>query len=205
VIWRLVLRNSAAIPAIPVIAAIAVAHTLIRDHSWVRQWDWSLYQIGFTTVLVGPVVAGVTAFEGTRVASSRDAVDTSLRPLHALFYSWSALVLGATLVYLSAVVVIVGYVVGEGAAGPPPARTLLLLLPPLSFLAGEAGLGLALGWRLRRRIAAPIAAIGSFVVIVQLGGQRPADPLLPSTLSSGSLEEQRGFVRRAVAELVACH
>ena len=61
--WRWAIRRNLVRGPWPVIlvvlGAILAAHVLLRPTWWRYEWFWAWYQYQFSTILVGPVVAGI--------------------------------------------------------------------------------------------------------------------------------------------------
>ena len=159
---RLALRRSAGRLAAPVMLAVVAAHVLLRGRTWTHEWLWAVYQFGFVVILLGPLVAGIAAWEGWRLSTAGDLLATSLRPRQAAVQTWLATVAWGVLVYLVGLGTVVVLVLAAGAPGWPDLRVLGAALPPLALLAAEAAVGMLAGWWLRHALAAPAAALGCF-------------------------------------------
>src|SRR5450432_2178551 len=92
--WR-----SAGRAAAPVMLAVVIAHLALRSRAWTHEWMWAYYQFGFVTVLLGPLLAGVAAWEGWRLSSSADLLTPSLRPRRAATQAWAATLAWGLLLY----------------------------------------------------------------------------------------------------------
>ena len=82
------LRRSAGRTGFPVMLAVVATHLVLRDRTWTHEWLWAIYQLGFVTVLLGPLVSGVAAWEGWRLSSAADSVATSVRPRRCAALAW---------------------------------------------------------------------------------------------------------------------
>jgi hypothetical protein len=165
----LTLRRSAGLIAVPVLLAVLLAQVLFRSQSWTYEWTWAFYQLGFNTVLIGPIVAGIAAWEGSRLASAADAIGTAPRNWRVFVAHWLGVVVWASAVYLVGLFVAVVMVLMQGTPWGPRLVDLLSVATALSLLAAQACGGLVLGWLLGRRlVSAPLAAIVCFCLTLWL-------------------------------------
>jgi len=165
----LTLRRSAGLIAVPVLLAVLLAQVLFRSQTWTYEWTWAFYQLGFNTVLIGPIVAGIAAWEGSRLASASDAIGTAPRNWRVFLAHWLGIVVWASAAYLVGLLVAVVMVLMQGTPWGPRLVDLLSVATALSLLAAEACAGLVLGWLLGRRlVSAPLAAIGCFCITLWL-------------------------------------
>lgn len=166
-LWGLT-RTTFSIRALPAYLLVIALHVLLRPMHWTHEWFWGIYQYGFVTVLLGPVVAGVGAVDGRRVASQRWPLLTSSRVLRGLLAWWAA-VLGPVVLAFAAG--LLGVLVVVKAAGTPGAPTLAHLAaagPPVCLLALQGAIGFALGYWTRSWLAAPAVTIATFLLVLFL-------------------------------------
>ncbi len=168
-------RRSAALPALPVLAALVVANVLARDRTWTHEWVWAHYQYGFVTVLLGPLAAGVAAWDGARLARSRALLGTADRTLGALAAAWAGAAFWVLASYLGGLVLVVALVKGAGTPGWPSPTALGASVPAAGLLTAETAAGLVTGWWLRHPLAAPAAAIGCFLTTLWLYQSGPGE------------------------------
>jgi hypothetical protein len=165
----LTVRRSAGLVALPVLLAVLIAQVVFRSRSWTYEWTWAFYQLGFNTVLIGPVVAGIAAWEGSRLASASDAIGTAPRNWRVFLVHWLGVVVWASAAYLAGLSVAVVMVLAQGTPWGPRLADLLSVATAVSLLAAQACGGLVLGWLLGRRlVSAPLAAIGCFCITLWL-------------------------------------
>lgn len=157
--WRSAGRFTA-----PVMLAVVAAHLFLRNRTWSHEWMWAVYQFGFVTILLGPLVAGVAAWEGWRLATAADLLTTSLRPRRAALQAWVATLAWGLLAYAVGLVVVGVLVKVAGTPGFPDVRVIGAALPPVALLAAEGALGMLAGWWVRHALAAPAAALGCFLL-----------------------------------------
>jgi hypothetical protein len=154
--------------ALPLLAGLVLAHVLLRDRGWVHEWTWATYQYGFVTVLLGPLAAGVAAWEGTRLARARDLLVTGDRPLGCVALAWAGTTVWVLLAYAGGLLLVAGLVVAGGTRGWPPGAALLAPVPAAALLMAETAAGLAAGWWLRHLVAAPATAVACFLTTLWL-------------------------------------
>ena len=158
------LRRSVGRTAAPVMLAVVAAHVFLRGRTWTHEWMWAVYQFGFVVILLGPLVAGVAAWEGWRLSTAGDLLATSLRSRWAMVQAWLATLAWGLLVYAAGFVTVVLLVLAGGPPGWPDLHVLGAMLPPVFLLAAEAAVGMLVGWWLRHALAAPAAALACFGV-----------------------------------------
>jgi hypothetical protein len=162
------IRRSVGLTAFPVLVALVVAHVLGRDRTWVHEWVWGLYQYGFVTVLLGPLVAGVAAWEGARLARARTLVRTADRAVGAVAVAWLGVASWTFAAYAAGLALVAALVVGAGTPGLPPPIAVAATVPPALLLVAEAAGGLAVGWWARQVLVAPAVTIGVFLLTLWL-------------------------------------
>jgi hypothetical protein len=166
--WWPVVRRSAGLGAFPLMLALVVGHVLLRERSWVHEWTWAFVQLAFVTVLLGPFVAGVAAWEGRRLAMASALVDSSVRRGRATAAALAAVALWATVALLAGALIVTALVRTAGTPGWPSPTTLACLAPPAGLLAAYAGVGLLVGRWTAHPLAAPATAVGSFLATLGL-------------------------------------
>ena len=168
-------RRSFALPALPVLAALIVADVLARDRSWTHEWVWAHYQYAFVTVLLGPLAAGVAAWDGARLARARTMLGTADRTLGALAAGWLGAAVWVLSAYVGGLVLVVCLVKVAGTPGWPSAVAVVASVPAAALLLAETAAGLVVGWWLRHPLAAPAAAIGCFLTTLWLYVSGPGE------------------------------
>lgn len=162
-ITAIVLRRSAGRTLFPILAILVLANTLLRSLSWRYEWLWAAYQYNFTVMLLGPLFAGIAAWEGYRLSRSHDFLITHQRTTRLLAATWAALFAWCAAAFLLGLAVVYGTVIAAGTPGSPGGREALTALPALTLLAAQGALGLTVGWTSRSRLAAPLTAIVVFL------------------------------------------
>ncbi|MFB8125730.1 hypothetical protein ACFVG1_24895 [Streptomyces bacillaris] len=157
------LRRSAGRTLFPVLLVLVLANTLLRSMSWRYEWMWAAYQYNFTVMLLGPLFAGIAAWEGYRLSRSHEFLLSHQRTVRILAASWAALFAWCTAAFVLGLAVVYTIVVMAGTPGFLSGREALTALPALMLLGAEGALGLALGWTSRSRMAAPLTAITVFI------------------------------------------
>jgi hypothetical protein len=172
--------------AVPAVALVLVLNVVLRDTMWAREWMWALYQYHFVTTLLGPVVAGLGAWEGVRWSSSSDMVAVSRRPIGAPAAVWGWLWSWVSVVYVAGMVAVGVFAAWSGAPGWPPLRGVLTVLPALGLLGALAGVGMLLGRFFPSALTPPLAAVAVFGLIV-LGYTGPVGPFVTVGGATGGL------------------
>ena len=197
---RTALRRSAALPALPVLLAIVVAHIALRPRLWAHEWFWAIYQFNFVTILIGPLLAGVAAWEGWRCSAAADLLDTGAQPRRVAAVTWLATLLWGLLVFVVGLVSVGIIVRVAGTPGAPPLAALASVLPAMGLLAAECAVGLLIGWWVRHVLAAPAAAVGCFLLSLWLYVSGPT-VLIEVGGASGSMIGVSVRVGPALAQL----
>lgn len=166
--FRIVVRRSIGLTTLVAMLGIVALHVLARERPWTHEWFWAIYQFNFVTVMLGPVVAGLGAWEGARFSKGRGLFNASNRELLGLIGIWSALLTWTLMAYAVGLAVVAILVKLAGTPGLPDIRAVEAIGPALALLAVEAATGLAVGWILKSPLAAPACAVGSFLVILFL-------------------------------------
>ena len=147
----------------PVFLAVDLLVLFSRGLQWQGEWAWSVDWANGGTILLGPLLAGVVAYNVQRLGnpSANTAMTATLRgpqvPLHIGFANWM-LAAAAHLLTLAVAV--------AATAATSPTGSLPLLPLPLGFLAllAFAALGALTGSVIRSLVAAPIATIACFAL-----------------------------------------
>lgn len=170
----------------PVLVVLVAAAIAIEAFVLLRQRDaWTQSQLGavqwhaLAALLLTPLAAAVAAIEAAAVASSLlgtlAAVQRRRRAAVLRAASRGAVVL--CLVHVAGLIVALAVVRARGLEGPPPVEA---ALPGLAALVAGALVGAAAGWRMRRPIAAPVAAVGVFALLAVV-----ADAVAPLLYAPG--------------------
>lgn len=159
---RLWLRRCTAAKAFPALIGVGIAMVAGR-HGWEHDWRWALDWAGFATFLTGPALAGLVAYDRSRLveptlAEMGKSSPRAARGMFALLVAswlWSVLAWGIVLLYA-------GWRVHQsgGVAQPDPWS---LLIPPVVLLACGS-LGLAIGSVARTLAAGPVATLVCYFV-----------------------------------------
>jgi hypothetical protein len=165
---RLVLRRSVGRPAILAAAAVIVANMMLREREWAHEWQWAWFNYHFVTIFLGPLAAGLGAWEGARLARARDFLGSAGAAGRALASASGAVFAWLLLPYLAGLLWISGMVIGADTPGTPGFIEVSTLGPALAFLGAWVVIGAAAGYRFRSPLTAPLAAIASFSVILSL-------------------------------------
>lgn len=164
----LMARRSFGLALLPAMMGIVLLHIFARERPWTHEWFWAVYQLNFVTVMLGPIVAGIGAWEGVRFSRSRGLLSTSNRVLAGLGALWFALLMWALVAYAVGLAIVMAMVKLAGTPDLPDTRAIIAILPAVALLAALAAIGLAIGWVLKSPLAAPACVVGSFLVILLL-------------------------------------
>lgn len=209
--WR-ALRTELLRGAAPVaVAGVLVAggltlHSLAGDWAgWAGRWMPFAASVRMSLFVIGAITVACAAWQGGREHRRRigDQLASTARPVwQSVLLAWSAVTLGATagmLVLLLAGALLVAPVATYSGGG-----WWWVLAVSVPGLAALSALGFALGRQVPSRLTAPVAAIGSYLLMVgaidtiQLGGVRWLAPVLsqydaPGYTLSGALNAQQAL------------
>lgn len=164
----LILRHSVGLPAMLAVAGVIVANVMLRERDWVHQWFWAFFNYHFVVVFLGPLAAGLGAWEGARLAGASDLLRTSGSERRALLGASGGVVAWLMLPYLAGMVWISAMVSTAGTPGTPDLVSLSTLVPALMFLGMWTLVGVGAGYRFESPLVAPLAAVGAFSIILSL-------------------------------------
>jgi hypothetical protein len=162
------LRRSVGRPALLAAGAVIVANTMLRKRQWVHEWLGAYFNFHFVLIFLGPLAAGLGAWEGARLARSRDLLQSSGQARRALIgaagavFAWILAAYGVGLVGVTIMVKM------AGTPGAPALIDVATLVPAVTFLAMWVAVGTAAGYRFGSPLVAPLATVASFSVILVL-------------------------------------
>ncbi len=165
-IWRVHLRRSSALAALPAFLILVGLHVFGRGRMWVHEWLWALYQYHFVTVLLGPPAAGVAAWEGQRAARSSEVAAAAGATVRAMVASWAGVYAWTLVAYAAGLVAVVALVRMAGTPAWPDGVAASTLGPPATLLAAETAVGFAIGRGIRSPLVPPFVAVGTFLVVL---------------------------------------
>ncbi|MFE2326633.1 hypothetical protein ACFXD5_22325 [Streptomyces sp. NPDC059385] len=164
------MRRSLGLTAFPFFLLLVVLNTLLRPMPWRHEPMWAVYQYNFTVMLLGPLLAGVAAWEGHRLSRADAFLSAHHRPLAMLAAAWAALLAWSSAAFVLGLALVLGLVT---SAGTPPTLglpELLTPLPALTLLGLACAVGLTAGWLGGDggKLAAPMTAIAVFLAFLLL-------------------------------------
>jgi hypothetical protein len=162
------LRRSVGLPAVVAVAAVIAANIFLRERGWVHEWFWAFFNYHFVLIFLGPLAAGLGAWEGARLARSRDLLQATGGTRRALVAAGGAVLGWILLPYLAGLAGISAMVSAAGTPGTPGLIELSTLVPALAFGAMWVAVGAGAGYRLGSPLVAPLATVASFSVILFL-------------------------------------
>lgn len=171
---RTMVRRSVALAGFPVFLGIIGFQIWGRGQSWSHEWLWAIYNFHFVVVLLGPIGAGFGAWEGVRIAGSRDVVGSSPRGIRGPVGGWTAIVTWLGLAYGVGLLVVITLVKLTGTPGWPTGGELLTLGPPLGLLSLQVSTGVLAGWVTSSRLSSPAMGVGWLVVTLAFYTLGPA-------------------------------
>ena len=171
-LWSAIRRSSARF-VLPGIIGIVLLHVFGRSRAWEHEWVWAFYQFNFITVMLGPIVAGIGAWEVQRYAKARWLFDGSNKRFAPVAQMWAAVMAWVLASYLAGIVLVAVLVLASGTPSLPDGRTWALLLPALALLGAEVALGVVLGWYIASPLVSPAVAVGVFLLSLFLYTQGP--------------------------------
>jgi hypothetical protein len=166
---RVELRHNAVPFILPLIAALlwfdSYRPSLTQPPVWALRTFWNMGQ-GHTIIDFGPFVAGVAAWMGSREGRRgiSDLITAAARP-HWItqLVTWAATAIWAVVAYLVFVGVMFGVYIAQGMLGSPP--WWWVAVGAVAVVAFSAA-GFAVGALFPSRFAAPLAAVGSVLVLM---------------------------------------
>ncbi|MFJ9941558.1 hypothetical protein [Streptomyces erythrochromogenes] len=163
-------RRSLGRTAFPFLLVLVVLNTLLRPMGWRYEPMWAVYQYNFTVMLLGPLLAGVAAWEGHRLSRAAPFLSAHHRPLAILTAAWAALLAWSAAAFLLGLALVLGVVTWAGPLPTLGLPELLTPLPALALLGLACAVGLAAGWLSGGggKIAAPMTAIVVFLAFLLL-------------------------------------
>ena len=166
---RIELRRSPMPLILPLIAALLWFDSYRPSTSqapfWILRTFWNMGQ-GHTIIDVGPIVAGMAAWIGSRDGrrGMSDLVTATVRPRWAAqLATWAATAIWAVGAYLVFVGVMFAVYAHQGVQGEPPWRWVAV---GATAVAAFSAAGFAVGAFFPSRFAAPLAAFGGFLVMM---------------------------------------
>lgn len=149
-----------------VLLAAGVVAVLPRREDWIGSWKLALDSAAGSTVLVGPVAAGLACLVHARLRGSAAAeiIAQSPRDWRCWLQPFAAL---WALASLALVLVAAGTTTTASLAGVPAyPQVLWVLLPAVAVLGSQVAIGAAIGWSSGRPWAAPLTAVLLFLLYV---------------------------------------
>jgi len=158
--------------AFPLFLGFEAFVLITRTAQWRGEWAWTIDWVGGITVLLGPFVAGLSAWRAVAVRDMLGEVGGLIGPWRAQRAEYVAIVGWAWLAHL------IGLAVGLGmtaAAGAPGWAPLAPVLPHFAAIAGYAALGLILGTLVPNPLIAPLTGLVMLFAVTEFSaGVLPA-------------------------------
>lgn len=156
-------RRRSALWLWPVFLAVDLLALFSRGLQWQGEWAWTVDWANGGTILLGPLLAGVVAYDVQRLGSpsANTAMTAALRgpqvPLQIGIANW---------IWAAAAHALTLVVAVAATAATSPSGSIPLLLLPIGFIAllAFAALGALVGSLIRSLIAAPIATVACFAL-----------------------------------------
>ena len=147
------------------LAAVSAMVLSARNLPWRGEWMWTLDWAAGTTILAGPLTAGLAAYESGRWRSATAALilPSARRRVAACFLPALAVLASAAVVYVLGTVVVLAV---SGRYHPSDRPVPVLWLIGLCELAVCTAMGWLVGSRLPAYVAAPLATAGCYVLVV---------------------------------------
>jgi hypothetical protein len=166
---RVELRHNAVPFILPLIAALlwfdSYRPSMTQPPVWALRTFWNMGQ-GHTIIDFGPFVAGVAAWMGSREGRRGigDLITAAARPRWTTqLVTWAATAIWAVGAYLVFVGVMFGVYIAQGMLGSPPWWWVAV---GAVAVAAFSAAGFAVGAVYPSRFAAPLAALGSVIVLM---------------------------------------
>jgi hypothetical protein len=202
------LRHNAMPFILPLIAALlwfdSYRPSLSQPPLWPLRTFWNMGQ-GHTIIDFGPFVAAVAAWMGSREGrrGTADLITAAARPRWvAQLATWAATTLWAVGAYLVFVGVMFGIYLGQGVMGAPPWWWVAV---GAVAVAAFSAAGFAAGAFFPSRFAAPLAALGSVLVLMMSSQTGFSDTsgwaLILPTNSNGNYQTPSGIFYHYLPDL----
>jgi hypothetical protein len=109
------LRRSIGLVALPALLALVLVHIYARGRLWSHEWLWGFYNYHFLLTMLGPIGAGLGAWEGFRLSRASDLLAGSGRTLSATASAWAALMAWLLVAYGFGLSLVVAHILLEGS------------------------------------------------------------------------------------------
>lgn len=157
------LRHSTAFRAWPALLLAEFVTLAERHQEWAVEWAWAIDWQNFAIAIVGPLLAGVAAFEVRRLSldgRAEFATVAGMRGRSSAVHLGTIVIWGwfAHAVGLAAMSIVV---LAHGTAGHP---SLAAILPSFALLFAYSCVGWLVGSAWTARVAAPFVALGLFII-----------------------------------------
>lgn len=111
----------------------------------VHEWFWAFFNYHFVTIFLGPLAAGLGAWEGARLTPAADLLVSSGGQRRAMRSAWTGVVVWIGAVYLAGIVGVAALVKMAGTPGVPDVVAFSTLGPAFAFMAMWVAVGCAVG------------------------------------------------------------
>lgn len=169
--FRAVLRATDPMVSIVLLLAVSAAVLFARDLPWRGEWMWTLDWAAGTTILTGPLTAGLAAYQSARwrTLTAELLLPTSRRRLAACFAPPATVLATSIAAYVVGTLTLLAITV---VYHPTDTFVPVLWLVGVAKVATCAAAGWLLGSRLRGYIAAAVAVAACYIVTLLASGNR---------------------------------
>jgi hypothetical protein len=159
--FRTIWRACDPLASLVLLAAVSAPVLFARDLPWRGEWMWTLDWAAGTTILSGPITAGLAAYESARwrSATAELILPTARRRLAACFVPALAVLASSAVIYVLGTLLVLGI---SGLDHPTDQFLPYLWLIGLCELCLCTAVGWLLGSRLRSYVAASLAVAGCY-------------------------------------------
>lgn len=176
-------------------------HLAFRPWTWTNEWQLVAWQYAFSVVMLGPMVAGFTAWEVSSIRRQSNAPVAAGKTTRSALIGVLAVYLFTLIPFAGGAIFVVAFTIANGPPGSANASQFLPFLLASVAMLFFAALGAALGWRLPFLLTAPAVAATSFGAAVVLYGTSFSF-IVDVGGSSGSLVGLAPNIERQVFQIV---
>lgn len=156
------LRRSSVGISLVVMPLVLLAHFALRGSEWKREWLWGIYELNFVTILIGPIAAGISAYDGYRLSAERELLATAANPIRRFARELRGHALAVVIVFSVGMVWVFLGVRPNVSGTFPRATDLFTVLPAALLVVFESAIGLLIGWFVSSWLVAPAVAVAVF-------------------------------------------
>jgi hypothetical protein len=161
----LAVRSSPGLLGLPAFIGLALGVVLLQGTGWTAEWRWAVDWAGAGVFLVGPLAAGMAAYQSQAAGRASGEAAIALRsPVRFFAFHAGGVFCWAALAHALVVLLVLVATWRAGTSGVPDLRPMAL---HCLFLAAHVGLGFVAGQLTETRLLAPIMTVLLLVVVIE--------------------------------------